>query len=117
MPGVVDQAVESAAALKGHSTAESQSDPAIVDDTRALVVDLLTVAEAGKMLRVSDATIRNWIEADCIPYVKLPGPPGTRKQHRIPLQGLLSALGGTYDLRSALTEQNARMRAADLPED
>lgn len=117
MPGVVDQAVESAAAQKGQSTAEAPSQLAVVDDTRPLVVDLLTVSEAGKMLRVSDATIRNWIDADCIPYVKLPGPPGTRKQYRIPLQGLLSALGGTYDLSTALKEQNARMRASDLPED
>jgi excisionase family DNA binding protein len=82
-----------------------------------MVVDLLTVSEAGKMLRVSDATIRNWIEAERIPYVKLPGPPASRKQYRIPLQGLLSALGGTYDLSDALKEQNARMRAAGLPED
>jgi len=119
MPGVVNQAVETAETLTGGSSAgqERKTPTALVDDTRPLVVDLLTVSEAGKMLRVSDATVRNWIEGDCIPYVKLPSPAGSRKQYRIPLQGLLSALEGTYDLRGALTEQNARMRAADLPED
>jgi excisionase family DNA binding protein len=79
-------------------------------------VDLLTVAEAAAMLRVSDATIRNWIAAGSIPYIQLP-PMGQRKQCRIPLQGLLASLEGNYDLRGALREQNARMRQADLSED
>lgn len=84
---------------------------------QAANVDLLTVSEAGKLLRVSDATVRNWIDAKCIPYVKLPSPTAGRKQYRIPMQALLSSLEGTYDLQDALAEQNARMRAADLPED
>jgi excisionase family DNA binding protein len=79
-------------------------------------VDLLTVAEAAALLRVSDATIRNWIAAGSIPYIQLP-PVGQRKQHRIPLQGLLASLEGNYDLRGALREQNARMRQADFSED
>jgi excisionase family DNA binding protein len=79
-------------------------------------VDLLTVVEAAAMLRVSDATIRNWIAAGSIPYIQLP-PAGQRKQYRIPLQGLLASLEGNYDLRGALSEQNARMRQADLSED
>ena len=118
MADVIDQAVETVEAVGDSSGAERKvPHVAVVDDSRPLVVDLLTVSEAGKMLRVSDATIRNWIEADSIPYVKLPGPAGSRKQYRIPLQGLLSALEGTYDLRDALAGQNARMRAANLPED
>jgi excisionase family DNA binding protein len=79
-------------------------------------VDLLTVAEAAAMLRVSEAAIRNWIATDSIPYIRLP-PVGQRQHHRIPLQGLLASLEGNYDLRGALREQNARMRQADLPED
>jgi excisionase family DNA binding protein len=87
----------------------------LADDARDLHVDLLTVPEAGRLLRVSDATVRNWIEADSIPYVKLPG--SGRKQYRIPLQGLLSSLEGSYDLREALTNQYSAMVAAGLPED
>lgn len=79
-------------------------------------VDLLTVAEAAGMLRVSEATIRNWIGARQIPYIQLP-PSGQRKQYRIPLEGLLASLDGNYDLRGALQEQNARMREANLSED
>lgn len=85
------------------------------DDPRAHI-DLLTVPEAAALLRVSDATIRNWIAAESIPYIQLP-PAGTRKQYRIPLQGLLGSLEGNYDLRGALQEQNARMREAKLAED
>jgi excisionase family DNA binding protein len=83
---------------------------------RGVHVDLLTVTEAAAMLRVSDATIRNWITAGSIPYIQLP-PVGPRKQYRIPLQGLLASLEGNYDLRGALQEQNARMREAGLQED
>ena len=72
-------------------------------------VDLLTVTEAAEMLRVSDGTIRNWIAADSIPYIQLP-PVGSRKQYRIPLQGLLSSLDGNYDLRGALQAQDAVAR-------
>lgn len=91
--------------------------PGLSDDTRPLVPDLLTVPEAGRILRVSDATIRNWIGAGSIPYVELPSTGPARKQYRIPLQGLLNSLEGTYNLKDALIEQNARMRAANLPED
>jgi excisionase family DNA binding protein len=86
------------------------------DVPRAAHVDLLTVAEAAALLRVSDATIRNWVAAESIPYIQLP-PAGQRKQYRIPLQGLLGSLEGNYDLRGALQEQNARMREANLSED
>jgi excisionase family DNA binding protein len=79
-------------------------------------VDLLTVAEAAALLRVSDAAIRSWIAADSIPFIQLPAV-GQREQYRIPLQGLLASLEGKYDLRGALSEQNARMRQADLSED
>jgi excisionase family DNA binding protein len=84
--------------------------------SRPPYVDLLTVAEAAAMLRVSHATILTWIAGDGIPYIELPSV-GQRKQYRIPLQGLLASLDGKYDLRGALREQNARMRQADVPED
>jgi excisionase family DNA binding protein len=87
-----------------------------LDAPPAAHVDLLTVSEAAEMLRVSDGTIRNWITAGSIPYIRLP-PVGQRKQYRIPLQGLLGSLEGNYDLRGALQEQNARVRAARLSED
>jgi excisionase family DNA binding protein len=79
-------------------------------------VDLLTVAEAAGMLRVSEGTIRNWIAAGSIPYIQLP-PVGPRKHYRIPLQGLLGSLEGNYDLRDGLQQQNTRMREANLSED
>jgi excisionase family DNA binding protein len=86
------------------------------DALRAAQLDLLTVAEAAALLRVSDAAIRSWVAAESIPYIQLP-PVGRRRQYRIPLQGLLGSLEGSYDLRGALQEQNARMREADLSED
>jgi excisionase family DNA binding protein len=86
------------------------------DTPPAAHVDLLTVAEAAALLRVSDATIRNWIAAERVPYIQLPRP-GRGDQYRIPLQGLLGSLEGNFDLRGALQEQNARMRLADLTED
>jgi hypothetical protein len=57
------------------------------------------------------ATVRNWIARHAIPYVKLPES-GTRAQYRIPLQGLLSSLGGNYDLASDL---EAIEQALDSP--
>ena len=77
----------------------------------AAYVDLLTIPEAAAMLRVSEVTIDDWIASGGIPYVQL----GERR--RIALQGLLASLEGRYDLRGALQEQNARMRAAGLSED
>jgi excisionase family DNA binding protein len=114
MPRVLDQAAET---VENARTGKRPGGGAreLRDETRSLPT-LLTVPEAGKLLRVSDATVRSWIEADSIPYVKLPSP-RSRKQYRIPLHGLLSSLEGTYDLRTSLVEQNARMRDADLPED
>jgi excisionase family DNA binding protein len=99
--------------------AASETSPArrsTMDAPPTAHVDLLTVSEAAEMLRVSDGTIRNWITAGSIPYIRLP-PVGQRKQYRIPLHGLLGSLEGNYDLRGALQEQNARMRDAGLTED
>lgn len=58
---------------------------------------LLTVREASELLSVSTRTIHTWIEKDAIPYVILP-PGGDKATYRIPLQGLLNSLAGTYDL-------------------
>lgn len=114
MTKVLEQAVES-----GERQLPEREDRELRTEGRSNPLpDLLLVSEAAKMLRVSDATVRNWIRAGCIPYVTLPSPDDSRHQtHRIPLRGLLNSLDGTYDLREALVEQNERMRAADLPED
>ncbi len=62
---------------------------------------LISVEEAAALLDVTDTTIRNWIRKDAIPYIELPGG-ATRKQYKIPLQGLLNTLAGNYDLASDL---------------
>jgi excisionase family DNA binding protein len=101
--------------------AESHAAPAPKSEApappRALGVDLLTVSEAAQMLRVTDTTVRNWIAEDRIPYIQLPSDARARKSYRIPLQALLGSLSGTYDLRSDLESQRARMREAGLDED
>jgi excisionase family DNA binding protein len=62
---------------------------------------LISVEEAAALLAVSDGTVRNWIKKDAIPYIELPGGE-SRKQYRIPLQGLLNTLSGNYNLASDL---------------
>ena len=64
---------------------------------------LVSTSEAAKMLGVDRRTVVNWIKADRIRYVELPG--GT---YRIPLSDLLSALGGTFDMRTVVDATLAR---------
>jgi len=86
---------------------------------------LMTVAQAAGLLAVSPQTIRNWIDRRLIPFIVLPHEPdATRIEHRIPLQGLLACLGGTYDLGAELdlgsdlrmANDAARSATADEPE-
>lgn len=69
----------------------------------------LTVAEAATLLNVSDRTIRRWIEAGKVPYLKLPG-----GGYRIPQAQLLASLSGTYDLRREMEALDERF--ADVTE-
>ena len=74
--------------------------------TTAARPQLLTVSEAAALLNVNEKTIRRWIEAESIPFVKLPG----AGSYRIPQGALLSSLRGNYDLGAELREldqQNA----------
>lgn len=64
---------------------------------------LLTVAQAASLLRVSERTIRRWIEAERIPFLKLPG-----GSYRIPQGALLASLRGTYDLAGELQQLEAK---------
>jgi excisionase family DNA binding protein len=64
---------------------------------------LLTVAQAAALLSVSDRTIRRWIEAEKVPYLKLPG-----GGYRIPQAQLLASLRGNYDLAGELAELDER---------
>jgi excisionase family DNA binding protein len=60
---------------------------------------LLTVAEAASLLAVRPGTIRKWIAEDSIPYISLPASQGRQSaRYRIPLDGLLTSLSGTYEL-------------------
>jgi excisionase family DNA binding protein len=71
---------------------------------------LLTVAQAAKLLNVSDRTIRRWIEAGKMPYIKLPS-----GGYRIPQTSLLASLGGTYDLAAESAALDERF--ADVTEE
>jgi excisionase family DNA binding protein len=71
---------------------------------------LLTTSEAAELLKVSSRTILNWIKGERIPYIQLP-PNGGRNEYRIPLQGLLSSLSGTYDLAGELRELDEAARS------
>jgi excisionase family DNA binding protein len=62
-----------------------------------LRAQLLSASEAAELLNVSVRTIHTWIEKDAIPYVELPRT-GPKRSYRIPLQGLLMSLSGSYDL-------------------
>jgi excisionase family DNA binding protein len=65
---------------------------------------LLTVAQAASLLAVSEKSVRRWIEAEQIPYLKLPS-----GGYRIPQGALLASLGGNYALGDELEEIDARM--------
>ncbi len=64
---------------------------------------LLTVAQAAALLNVSDRTIRRWIDAEKILFLKLPG-----GGYRIPQASLLASLRGNYDLAGELAELDER---------
>jgi excisionase family DNA binding protein len=73
---------------------------------------LLSTTQAAGLLNVSRRTILNWIEADKVPYVKLPG-----GDYRVPLTGLLDSLSGTYRLQEeirALDKRNAGLTDEDV---
>lgn len=71
---------------------------------------LLTVAQAADLLKVSDRTVRRWIEAEKVPYLKLPS-----GGYRIPQASLLASLRGTYDLAGELAVLDERF--ADVSEE
>jgi excisionase family DNA binding protein len=75
--------------------------------------EMLTTQQASELLNVSSATVLNWIAADAIPYVRLPGST-ERAQYRIPLGGLISSLSGTYDLGAAIREAENHARAVGI---
>jgi excisionase family DNA binding protein len=71
--------------------------------TTASKPQLLKVGEAAALLKVSEKTIRRWIEAEAIPYLKLPS-----GSYRIPQGALLASLRGNYDLGRELRELDER---------
>lgn len=77
---------------------------------------LLTTREAAELLNVSQRTVLNWIEQEAIPYLQLPST-GRRRDYRIPLQGLLSSLTGTYDLASELRSLDQAAHQSHVEED
>jgi excisionase family DNA binding protein len=65
------------------------------------------VSEAAALLKISERTVRRWIEAESIPYLKLPS-----GSYRIPQGALLASLRGNYDLGAelrGLDERNAEL--------
>jgi excisionase family DNA binding protein len=73
--------------------------------------EFLSVPQAAELLNVAPRTVHNWIKDGTVPYIELPGK-GERRAYRIPVQGLLTAVSGNYDLRAHLAEQTARAREA-----
>lgn len=54
---------------------------------------LITVAQAARLLVVSEKTVRRWIDDERIPFLRLPS-----GGYRIPQDALLASLGGNYAL-------------------
>ena len=71
---------------------------------------LLTVAQAASLLSVSERTVRRWIAADRVPYLRLPS-----GEYRIPQGALLASLRGNYDLAGEL--QRLESKYGHLAED
>ncbi|MFY9264414.1 MAG: helix-turn-helix domain-containing protein [Solirubrobacterales bacterium] len=71
---------------------------------------LLTLPQAASLMKVSDRTIRRWIEAEAIPFLRLPS-----GGFRIPQSALLASLSSTRDLARELSEQDAQ--SAGISED
>lgn len=71
--------------------------------------DLLSTRQVAALLNVSARTVTNWIRAEKVPYVRLPG-----GEYRVPKDGLVGSLSGTYDVREALNvlelEEGSRLR-------
>lgn len=64
---------------------------------------LIKTQDAANLLGVDVRTINKWIKEERIPFVELPRS-GMRRNFRIPLQGLLNSLSGTYDLSAEIAE-------------
>ena len=64
-------------------------------------LQLLTVAQAAALLNVSDRTIRRWIEAKKVPYLKLPS-----GGYRIPQASLLASHVPEHITYRIITEAN-----------
>lgn len=64
---------------------------------------LLTVSQAASLLNVSDRTVRRWIKAERIPFLRLPA-----GEYRIPQGALLASLRGTYDLAGELQQLESK---------
>ncbi len=75
------------------------------------VPQLLKVSEVAEMLSVDRRTVVNWIEQERVPYLRLPG-----GAYRLPMQGLLSSLSGTYDLAAELREQDEAVLGERQPQ-
>lgn len=64
---------------------------------------LLKVAQAARLLNVSERTVRRWIEKEKIPYLELPG-----REYRVPQGALLASLRGNFDLGRELAKLDER---------
>ncbi len=69
---------------------------------------LITTTQAAELLHVDRRTILNWIDAEKIPFLQLPSS-SSRREFRIPLNGLLASLSGTYDLAAELADLDERL--------
>lgn len=62
----------------------------------------LTVAEAAELLKVSERTVRRWIDGDAVPYLKLPG-----GGYRLPEGQMLASMSSSEELASGFASGDA----------
>lgn len=75
---------------------------------QATEVDLLTVGEVSRLLRVAGSTVRKWIGEGRVPYIELPG-----GDYRIPRTELIRTLRGNVDVAAILASIEAKLASAD----
>jgi excisionase family DNA binding protein len=76
---------------------------------------LIKPSEAAQLLHVEVGTVHSWIKKGTIPYIELPSA-GAKPSYRIPLQGLLDSLSGTYDLSADLASLYGGQGSVETPE-
>lgn len=70
-------------------------------------VELLTVPDVARLLRVAESTVRKWAASGRVPFVELPG-----GEYRIPRTELIRGLRGNVDIERVLARVESRLAVA-----